>query len=59
MNTMESLLAYLETVDQVVSGEQLIEDKFQSMVSTSIIQCKHIKGPHVCMLEHIYTNRFC
>lgn len=57
-NNNGSLLAYLETIDQVISGEQLIEDKFESVVSTSIIQCKHIEGPHVHMLEETHTNKF-
>lgn len=47
-----SLLAYLETIDQVISGEQLIEDKLQSVVPTGVVQCKHIKGPHVHVLGH-------
>ena len=54
----KSVLAYLEMIDQVISGEQVIEDKFQCVVSTSIIQCKHIKGPHIHMLEQIHTNKF-
>lgn len=48
---------YLETINQVISVEQFKEDNFQSMVSAGIIQCKHIKRPHIYMLQ-THRNQF-
>lgn len=43
-------------MDQVVSGEKLVKDKFQRVISTGFVQREHIKGPSVQMLEEIQTK---
>lgn len=50
------MLTYLETIDQVISGKKLIEDKFQSVVSTTIIQRKYIERPHVHVLQKTHVS---
>lgn len=43
-------------MDQVVSGEKLVKDKFQRVISAGFVQRKHIKEPSVHMLEEIQTK---
>ena len=48
---------YLEAVDEVVSGEQLVEDELQSVLAACIVQGKHVEGPRVHMLiTHTHTH---
>jgi len=41
----------LETVDQIIACEKFIENEFQCMIPTGIVQCKYIKGPFVYILQ--------
>lgn len=47
---------HLEAMDQVVSGEKLVKDKLERVVSAGFVQRKHIEGPSVHMLENTQTN---
>lgn len=37
------LYLYLETADEVVSGEQLVENEFKCVLATGLVQSKHVK----------------
>lgn len=44
-------LTHLEAVNQVVSGQQLVEDKLERVISAGVIQSEHVKGPRVHVLQ--------
>lgn len=42
---------HLEAADEVVSGEELVKDEFESVVTARLVQSKYIKRPLIHILR--------
>lgn len=41
---------HLEAGDEIVSGEELVEDEFERVVAARLIQSEHVKRPPINVL---------
>lgn len=47
---------YLETTNEVVSCEQLVEYEFERMITAGLVQSEHVKRPFVNILWGKHTK---
>ena len=45
---------YPEPVDEVIAGQQVVDQKFESVVSGGLVEGKNIKRPLIHLLENSY-----
>lgn len=50
---MESKREYPESVDEVIAGEQVVDQELECMFCCGLMESKNIKGPLIHLLENI------